>query len=92
MKKVDIGSVKQFSRGYLKENGHLVFRYRELIVESDEPENPENKTVYRFKSGDGITPYRDLKYESTLYSLLPYVCLYDKEYETCVTIHIGGDD
>ena len=91
MKKVTVLATKRFTRDYLKQNSHLVFRNRELIIEEDASKNPEEGSVFRFKIGDGITPYKKLKYASTIYSLFPTVMLYDKEYETCIELKFQED-
>ena len=90
MKNIDVVA-KQFDRKYLKENNHIVFKNRELIIERETSDDPESGDMFRFKIGDGITPYRNLKYTSTIYALFPNVCLYDSNYETCVSISLGGD-
>lgn len=78
-------TVKKFTKEYLKENSDIVFRNRELIVEEDDDGIQEHK-VYRFKLGDGVTPYRNLKHISSLYALLPDVIFYDNTYKNSLTI------
>jgi hypothetical protein len=92
MKHVTINSSNVFDKQYLVENSHIVFKYRELIIEIERSDNPENSDTYRFKIGDGITPYKDLKYVSTIYSLFPSFKLFNKEYTKCVEIKFGEVD
>lgn len=74
---------KVYSREYLKENGHLIFKKRELIIEREEI--GEN-VMLRFKIGDGVRPYSMIQYVSSLYALYPEICMCDKEYNTCLNI------
>lgn len=92
MKQVTINNNNVFDKKYLSENSHLVFRYRELIVEIEKSDNPEQTDTYRFKIGDGVTPYKDLKYVSTIYSLFPSFKLFDRDYKKCVEIKFGDVD
>lgn len=69
-----------YDRKYLRENGHKIFKDRELIIEKDV--SGEN-VMLRFKIGDGIRPYSELQYISSMYALYPSICLCDSEYETC---------
>ncbi len=88
-KKVTI-IMKSFSRDFLKEHGFMIFKNRELIVESDISAEKE-KTMYRFKIGDGVTSYEKLSYVSSLYSIFPNVKLYDKDYTTEIDLKIEGE-
>lgn len=76
---------KRFDRQYLKENGHKVFRDRELIIES-ETDGQKEHSVYRYKIGDGVTPYKNLNYISSLYSVFPNIIFYDEEYQNAIEI------
>ena len=71
MKEISI-ELKKYTKDYLSKNPDKVFQNRELIVEVDNsvPDDP----VYRFKLGDGVSPYKELKYISSLYSLYPSFC------------------
>ena len=69
----------------MKENGSIVFLDRELIVEVSEGSDSSN-TVYRFKVGDGVTPYSQLPYVSSIYSLFPFVNIFDKNYSKGIEI------
>lgn len=77
---------KKFTRAYLKENGHLIFRNRELIIEE---EGEGDKLTLRFKVGDGTSPYSALQYVSSLYGLFPNVFLFDKEYNNGIELDFG---
>ena len=89
MKQLDV-VVKEFSRDYLKENGTIIFRNREFIVEKDDS-NPEN-VMYRFKIGDGVLPYSALPYISNLYALFPNFTLFDKQYTHCINIKFSNEE
>lgn len=80
---------KVFDKEYLRENNHIIFKNRELIVERD-PGTDDSDTTYRFKIGDGVTPYRDLKYISSIYNLFPSFTYYDKDYETAIHFNLKG--
>lgn len=54
-----------------------VLRNRELLLEY---EGEGDKRIYRFKLGDGITPYNQLSYISSLYALYPMFNLYNNSY------------
>ena len=88
MKELNVLS-KVFDKEYLKENGHIIFKNRELIVERDKGVD-ESDTTYRFKIGDGITPYNSLKYISSIYNLFPSFTYYDKDYETAIHFSLKG--
>ena len=62
------------------------------VFEIEKSDNPEQTDTYRFKIGDGVTPYKDLKYVSTIYSLFPNFKLFDREYKKCVEIKFGDVD
>ena len=68
MKELNVLS-KVFDKEYLRENNHIVFKNRELIVERDSGTD-DSDTTYRFKIGDGVTTYRDLKYISSIYNFI----------------------
>ena len=72
--------MKSFTKEYLTEHSDRVFRNRELVIEKELGSTPDD-TVYRFKIGDGISPYKDLKYVSSIYSLLPSVSLLNESYD-----------
>ena len=74
---------KIFDKSYLKDNCNLIFKDRELITEKEV--NGENVTL-RFKLGDGHTPYKDLRYISSLYALYPNFYLCDSSYNGCINI------
>lgn len=76
---------KSFTREYLKEHGSYVFRDRELVVEKEEAGEPDNP-ILRFKLGDGIRPYSELPYISSIYALFPRVHLYNNDYSKEITI------
>jgi hypothetical protein len=64
---------------------HFVPKDRELIVEEDVKDS-DDKSVYRFKVGDGMRPYSDLPYVSSLYSLFPNVLLCDTNYTRSIEL------
>lgn len=74
---------KVYDRKYLKEHDHIIFKNRELVIERD---GTGDNVMLRFKIGDGIRPYRDLQYISSMYALYPSVCLFDGDYENCFTL------
>ena len=78
MKELGI-NVKQFSKLELEVNSSKVFNQRELVVEISPPSDPESEPEYRFKIGDGVTPYMFLPYVSSLNSLLPVICFYNND-------------
>lgn len=78
MKELGI-SVKQFSKLELEMNSSKIFRSRELIVEVSPTPDPESDPEYRFKIGDGVTPYMLLPYVSSLNSLIPVICFYNND-------------
>ena len=82
--------VKSFTRDFMKTHGFLVFKDRELIVESDKASDKDS-SIYRFKIGDGVTPYENLNYVSSLYSIFPNIKLFDKNYNNEIDIKLGGD-
>lgn len=86
MEKVLTVNVKTLDRKYLKDNPTIVFKNRELIVEVERPDNIEDEPVYRFKVGDGVTPYNLLQYVSSLYSLVPNICFYNKDGTNCIKL------
>ena len=71
--------VQQFSKIELELIPNHVFKYRELIVEVSPAPDPESKPEYRFKIGDGVTPFVLLPYVSTLNSLVPLICFYNND-------------
>lgn len=77
--------MKKFTKDYLKSNSDIVFKNRELIIEED-CDGVSEHSVFRFKIGDGITPYCDLKYISSLYTLFPNIILYDEDYNNSITL------
>lgn len=81
---------KEYTREYMKDHGNMIFRERELIVEKDM--NGDN-VVLRFKIGDGIRPYSQLQYISSLYALFPEVSLFNKDYSNGITLcfDVPGD-
>jgi hypothetical protein len=64
---------------------HFVPKDRELIVEEDVKDS-DDKSVYRFKVGDGMRTYSDLPYVSSLYSLFPNVLLCDQNYTRSIEL------
>jgi hypothetical protein len=68
-----------------------VFRNRELIIEK-ESDGVEEHTVFRFKIGDGLTTYKNLKYVSSMYSLLPEICLCNKDYSSKLVINFNEEE
>ena len=74
---------KMYDRQYLKDHCNMIFKNRELIIESEK--SGENTTL-RFKICDGHTPYSSLNYISSLYALYPQFCLCDSSYNNCVNI------
>ena len=80
---------KMFNKDYLNENGHIIFRERELIIEKEQ--KGEN-TMLRFKIGDGVKPYNALQYISSMYALFPKICLCDTNYDNCLNIKFSEDD
>lgn len=89
MKGINIAP-KKFSREYLRDHGNIIFKDRELVVEEEAGTDTDN-TILRFKIGDGKTPYRQLKYASSLYSLYPKITFYDEEYTSYISLNFGGD-
>ena len=85
---------KILNKEYLTLNGSsFVPMDRELIIEADSQEpHDSNSTIYRFKIGNGISPYKELSYVSSLYSLFPKVILCDNKYENGLTIAFNEDD
>lgn len=80
---------KVFDRNYLKEHAHIIFKDRELIIEKDSGIG-EQDTTYRFKIGDGITPYSNLSYISSIYNLFPNFTYYDNDYTTAIHFSLKG--
>ena len=82
---------KAFTKEYLKQNASTVFQDRELIVEVEKGSTKEN-TVLRFKIGDGVKPYSQLPYVSSLYALFPSVNLCDNNYQNILKISLEDCD
>ena len=80
-------AIKKFTKKYLSENSQIVFKNRELIMEEDN-DGVREHIVYRFKIGDGVTPYNELRYISSLYSLIPNVIFYDSDYKNSVVLEL----
>ena len=76
---------KILTKNFLENNENLVFHNREFIVEIDE-DYDESHTIYKFKIGDGITPYKDLQYVTSIYSLFPEINLCSKDYSSILNI------
>ena len=74
---------KEYTRDYMKDHGNMIFRDREIVVEKDQ--NGDN-VVLRFKIGDGVRPYNQLQYVSSLYSLFPEVSFFNKDYSNGITL------
>lgn len=89
MEKILTVNVKTFDKEYLKQNSTIIFKSRELIVEIEKPDNAEEEPTYRFKVGDGITPYTLLPYVSSLYALVPNICFYNKDSTSCVKLNFS---
>ena len=89
MEKTLTVNVKTFDREYLKKNSTIIFKRRELIVEVEKPDSVEDEPTYRFKVGDGITPYALLPYVSSLYALVPNICFYNKDSTSCVRLNFS---
>jgi hypothetical protein len=87
LEKILTVNVKTFDKEYLKQNSTIIFKSRELIVEIEKPDNVEDEPTYRFKVGDGITPYTLLPYVSSLYALVPNICFYNKDSTSCVKLN-----
>lgn len=87
MEKILTVNVKTFDKKYLKQNSTIIFKNRELIVEMEKPDSVEDEPTYRFKVGDGITPYALLPYVSSLYALVPDICFYNKDSTSCVKLN-----
>jgi hypothetical protein len=89
MKEISI-KLKKYTKDYLSKNSDKVFQNRELVVEVDNsvPDDP----VYRFKLGDGVSPYKELKYISSLYSLYPSFCICNESYTNKINLSLDGDD
>lgn len=81
---------KCFTKQYMKDHDTMILKNRELIIEVDNS-NPENVAL-RYKIGDGITSYKNLKYVSSLYSLFPKVYIYDKDYLNFICIDLEDNE
>jgi len=81
---------KCYTKEYLSENGHLIFKNRELIIEKEIGTDISDTTL-RFKIGDGVTPYNLLKYCSSMYALFPKVIFYDENYTSYVSVDFAGE-
>lgn len=80
---------KILTKEYLTKNSSIVFKNRELIIEKDF-DGIDEHTVYRFKIGDGISSYQNLKYVSNIYSLLPEFSLCNKDYSSELVINFSN--
>lgn len=70
--------IKSYSKEDMKSKYcDMILKNRELLVET---EGENESLIARFKIGDGVTPYKNLDYISSIYKLLPNTCLYDKNY------------
>ena len=76
--------LKRLKKSELAET-HFIPKCRELIIEEDVNESAD-KTVCRFKIGDGMRQYSDLPYISSLYSLFPSVLLCDQNYTRSIEL------
>jgi hypothetical protein len=81
--------LKKYTKEYLSEHSDMVFHNRELIIESDE--SSVGDPVLRFKIGDGMTPYKQLKYVSSIYSLFPTFAICDASYNHEIILNLDGD-
>ena len=76
--------MKSKTKEELQDIAHtLVLRDRELLVET---EGVGETLTARFKIGDGVTPYSDLPYISSIYKLFPNFVLYNNNYNIGVNI------
>lgn len=89
MKVISI-KLKKYTKEYLLKNHDKVFQNRELVIEVDN--STVDDPVYRFKVGDGVSPYSELKYISTLYSLYPMFCICNESYTNKINLSLDGDD
>ena len=62
-----------------------ILKDKELFVET---EGEGESLIARFKIGDGVTPYKQLPYISSIYKLFPNFKLYNNAYSYGIDIHL----
>lgn len=78
--------VKQIKSDLLARHGDVIFADRELVVEVS---GSGDDATYKFKIGDGKTPYSSLKYVSSIYALFPSFKLCNGDYSKVLNITFG---
>lgn len=72
----------------LTDSSNLILKERELLIET---EGYGDTFTTRFKIGDGVTPYCELPYISSIYKLFPNFILYNSDYSFGVDISFRED-